>query len=107
MGDSRAQVDGDIEDRAAHAAHQLRLAVRLGLVVHSAQRSGARVERGVALHDRRIQPARAELLGIERACEPAALVAEQVELDDPRPRQRRLAKLHQRRPRVRATTEVG
>ena len=37
-----AQVDGDVEDRAAHAAHELGLAVRLGLVVHAAQRAAAR-----------------------------------------------------------------
>ncbi len=56
------QVDGNVEDRAADAAHELGLAVGLGLVVHAAQRSGARVEGGVALHDFGVQSAGGELL---------------------------------------------
>ena len=54
----RPQVDDHVEDRAARAAHELGLAVRLGLEVHAAQRPGARVERHVALHDRGVEPAR-------------------------------------------------
>ena len=45
------QVDRHVEDRPARAAHELRLAVRRGLVVHAAQRPALRVERRVALDD--------------------------------------------------------
>ncbi len=71
---ARAQVDDHVVDRPARAAHQLRLAVRLGLVVQPAQRPGARVEGHVALHDRRVEAAGRQLAAVEGAREEPALV---------------------------------
>ena len=46
-----AQIDDHVPDRAARAAHDLRLLVRRGLVVQPAQRAAAAVPRDVALDD--------------------------------------------------------
>jgi len=48
----RPQVDGDVEDRTARAAHELRLSVRVDLEVQAAQRPGTGIERCAHLHDR-------------------------------------------------------
>src|SRR6266849_4518802 len=47
----RAQVEGDIEDRAGRAAHELGLAMRLRLPMHSPQGVPAGVPSHVALYD--------------------------------------------------------
>src|SRR5258707_2023078 len=77
-----ADVDGDIEDRAADTAHHLGLAVGVGLVVHAAKRACACVERGVRLDHLGVHAAGAELLAVEGPGEPAALVREPLWLDD-------------------------
>ena len=65
----------------------------LCLIVHPTQRVPLDIERGVALDDCGIYATSLELHGVERPGEPAALVGEQVNVDDPRPRERRLGEL--------------
>ena len=79
-GRSLAQIDGDLEDRPYHAAHQLGLAVRVGLVsMHAAQRVAMRgVEGHVDLSDDRFHAALAELPRVERARKPATFVLDRL-----------------------------
>ncbi len=56
----RAQVEADVEERAARAADEFGLGVRLGLKVHAAERPAEFVERDGALHDGRVQSVRGE-----------------------------------------------
>src|SRR5664280_1484165 len=63
--------------------------------MHATQGATADVERGVALRNGGIQVARLKLLGVERPGEPAALVAEQIQLDDPGAGERCLDEPHE------------
>ena len=70
----RAQVDDDVDDRAARGAHELRLRRGRELEVHPAQRALVLVERGVGLGDHGLEPVLLELVLAERAREVAAVV---------------------------------
>src|SRR5690606_22909438 len=74
--------DDHVVDRAAGAAHQLRLGGRRYLVVHAAQGAGQVVVGDVGLRDRRLEPVLLELTGAEGAGEEAARVGALLELDD-------------------------
>ena len=76
------EVDDDVVDGTAHAPHQLRLGMRTDLVVHPADGSGLTGHRHVALHDRRVQAVRDELVAAERPREPAPVVLDRLEVDD-------------------------
>ena len=80
----RAQVDDDVENRAARAAHELRFRRRRILEVHAAQRALASVERDVGLRDDRLEPVLGEFVLAERAREETAVVLAALEVDDER-----------------------
>ena len=70
----RAQVDDDVDDRAARAAHELRLRGGRELEVHPAQRALVLVEGDVRLRDHGLETVLLELVLAERAREVAAVV---------------------------------
>src|SRR5436190_4451400 len=72
-----AQVDGDVEDRASHAAHQLRLTL---LRVDAPQYALARTA-VVLLDELRLDPELSELVGAKGLDEEAAFVAMDIRLD--------------------------
>src|SRR6187455_1747524 len=72
----------EIVDPAARDAHQLRLAVRLGLPVEAAERAAPGVPRQAALHEPVGEAAGTEEPGVESAGEEAALVGGGLDLDE-------------------------
>jgi hypothetical protein len=79
-GRGTPQVDGDVPDRAAQAANELRLA-RGGLEVEPAQDAAARA-RVVLLHELEVHPQLAPRVVAERLDEEPAVVAVHVGLDE-------------------------
>ncbi len=76
------QIDDDVEDGAAHAAHELRLRGRRILEMHAADGALAAIVGDVALSDDRLEAMRSELFLAEGASEVAATVLFSIEIDD-------------------------
>ena len=83
-----SEVDDDVDDRAARAAHELRLLSGGELEVHSSKRSLALVEGDVRLRDQGLKPVIGELVLAEGSREKAAVVLPPLEVDDERAAQR-------------------
>src|SRR5690606_31600033 len=81
-GRAGPQVDDDVVDGAARAAHQFRLGSRRHLVVHAAQSALCMVERHVGLCDGRFETMLLELPSAESTGEEAAFVRAFFEFDD-------------------------
>ena len=77
----RTHVDGHVLEPTTGAAHELGLAVRLGLVVHPTERAGLRVPPEVELDPLGLDARGGEFVRAPRAGEEAALVADGLELD--------------------------
>ncbi len=80
-----ADVNGDVDDDAAGAAHQLGLGVRRLLTVQTTQRARGVIEADIRLRDAGIQPMIGEFVGTERTREEAAIVVMRFEVDDHHP----------------------
>jgi len=93
---ARTQIDGDVEDRAAHRPHEFGFRERRCLVVHAANRSAAMTGGHAALGDRRLEAARRQLVGHPGPDETAAFISKHVRIDQPHPGQRRLGQRHTR-----------
>src|SRR5205807_1643455 len=94
LGKSRrraADVNGHVEQRAARAAHELSLRVRL-LVVQAAQDAVARA-RMIVLNERRRQSGARKRLGVKRLHEEAAVVGEELRFDENHARKLRLGEV--------------
>src|SRR5205085_12083648 len=89
-----AQINDDIVERAARAAHEFCLRVGRVLKVHAAQCAFAPVARDVALDNRRGKTLRRKLARRPSARKKTALVLESLRLDHKRARQFRLDEDH-------------
>src|SRR6185295_16921501 len=79
----RPHVDDGVEDRAAGAAHELRLLTRRRLEVEPAYRPQAIVVGDAALGDRSVETARGEFLAAEGGGKEPAVVREALRLQHP------------------------
>ena len=91
VGERGPQVDDHVVQRAADAADELGLGVRLLLVVQPAQRPQLLVEGDADLRPVRLEVQGAELRVVEDPGEVPALVLVGVDVDDIRARQLQLA----------------
>ena len=103
----RPQVESDIVDRTADAAHQLGLGMGRFLVVHAAQRAAPQAVGQAGLRDARIQPAGMEFFGAEAAREEPARIRNRLESRQEYSRKRRAFEPHALKPFFDLTTYWG
>src|SRR5262249_50250929 len=92
----RSNINNNNPPRPLSTAHELNLAMRMSLVVHSAQRSSLNRIRHAVLYKSRLQPVLRELIDTERSREETSWILCWNWLDEPSTDQRRLDKIHTR-----------
>ena len=92
-----AQVDRDVEDRAAHHTHQLALRVRRQLEVDAPDRAGVLGVAVVFLHEARLRDVRAKFIVAVGLGQEAARVAKFPGHDDDRSGNLKLPDFHMRK----------
>ena len=90
----RAQIDHDIVNRATHATHQLGLARRFCLKMHSAERAGFGIRRQVALDDVWVETMFRKFVGTKGPRKKATLILMPLEVDSEGTAERGLNKNH-------------
>src|SRR6266508_1338270 len=89
-----AEVDDDVDDRPARAAHELRLGSGRVLEMHPAHRAPTDVEREVGLGDRHLEAVISELLLAKGTGKESPVVLASLEFDHERSGERRLLEDH-------------